>query len=87
MTTATGTSTTEMNCDVERPSERAALVAAEELDDEARHAVQEHVEPERPAGEVPPAALAQQQDGQDEQFRAGFVQLGRMQWTPSGVPT
>src|SRR6185295_16413248 len=58
---------------------RPALVAAEELDDEAGDRVEEHVEPERSSGERPPFALAEQQDHQYEQLCARLVELRRVQ--------
>ena len=54
-------------------------IAAIELDDEARDAVEDHVGPERAAGERAAAALGGEQQHQDQQLGAGFVQLRRVQ--------
>ena len=52
---ASGASTIEMNCDVETASRSMPRgVAAEELDDEARDAVEQHVAPEGRPGKRPP---------------------------------
>ena len=59
--------------------DRAARIAAEDLDDEARDRVEQHVEPERASGERLAAPFERQQDDQDQQLRARVVELRRMQ--------
>ena len=61
MTMLSGTMSSETNCDVENVADRAARVAAVELDDEARDPVEEHVAPERPARERPSLAFGDEQ--------------------------
>ena len=80
MTMASGASSSEMNCDVENmPTTDAARVAAVELDDVARDRVEQHVQPERAPGNRPAARLGREQNDQDQQLGARFVQLRRMQ--------
>ena len=57
----------------------AAAIAAEELDDEPRHRVDQHVAPERAAGEGAAALLEEQQAGQDQRLGARLVELRRVQ--------
>src|SRR5690606_2668868 len=57
-----------------QPHDRTAFVAAVELDDEPRDAVEQDVEPEGPPGECPAAAFGGEQEHHDEQLRAGVVQ-------------
>ena len=77
-----------MNCDVEKmPNEHAALVAAEELDDEARDRVEQHVQPERPARETRAAPLGRQQDEQDQRSAPASYSCVGCSGTFSGVPT
>src|SRR5579862_5706822 len=60
-------------------TDAAAFVAAIELDDVSRDRVEQYVKPERPPGELPAHLLGGQQEYEDEQFGAGFIQLRRMQ--------
>ncbi len=62
-----------------RPEHEAARIAAIDLDDEARHAVDEHVAPERAARERPAHAFRAEQQSEDQQLGARFVELGRVQ--------
>ena len=57
MTTASGASISEMNCEVENMPDAAARVAAVDLDHVSRDRVEQHVEPERPPGELAAARL------------------------------
>ena len=77
---ASGTSTSEMNCDGRHVAEHdAALVAAEELDDEPRDAVEHHVAPERAALERPPLLLGPSSSTRISASRRALVQLRGMQ--------
>ena len=88
MTIASGTISIETNCDVENMPTVPRDVAAVELDDEPRDAVEQHVAPERPARERPSFPLGREQEQEDEQLGAGLVELRRVQrHASSGVPT
>src|SRR2546422_7289115 len=65
-------------------ADRAALVAAKDLDEVAGDGVQQHVEPEGSSGKRPALALRGQQEPENQQLGARFVQLGGMQRNPEG---
>ena len=79
MAMASGARMTEMNCEVESDADGAALVPAEELDEKARHGVQQHVQPEGPPGEAAAEPLGAEQQRQNQQLGAGFVELCRVE--------
>ena len=82
ITRLSGTSTIEISCDSETASPKyrpRPAIAAEELDDEPRHRVGQHVAPERAAGEGAAALLEEQQAGQDQRLGARLVELRRVQ--------
>ena len=68
-----------MNWDVDRPHDEAALVGAIELDDESRDGVQQHVAPERAPWIWAPFSFRHEQERQNQQLRARFVDLRRME--------
>ena len=88
MPIASGARTIEMNCEVENMPTVPALVAAEELDDEARHGVEQHVEPERPARERLALAFRRRAAAIriSSSAPASYSCVG-CSGTPSGVPT
>src|SRR5204862_4268853 len=62
----------------ERP-DGAARVVAIVLDDVARNRVEQHVQPEGAARELAARFFREEQEHQDQEFGAGFVELRRMQ--------
>ena len=79
MTIASGTRRSDTNCEVDSDADHAARIAAVELDDEARDRVEQHVAPERASGNGRPLRSNASRNTEDQQLRAGFVELRRVE--------